>query len=257
MVTEKELLTPRQEEALARLRQAPVKKPPLLKGMALIKPPLLYRLIPLAGPVAGLFLIAGAVLLPLLEIPESWGGWLPLKSGGAVELSSDRTLAMNLPQIGGVMVLQGPGRMKVNYLGRRVISGWREGRFTLTEGQLYFSAQPGAPKQILIHTPLLTIRVTGTQFLLGYQAQQGSRLVVVRGEVEARIPGGNGGEWEPVPAGMILSVTPEGAIKREVLRKELPLDDFRLPAVSRRFGSSSAPEDAPPMNLRRLLWYEE
>lgn len=248
-------LNQRQEKALERLCQAPVPRPPLLKGVALTNPPFRYRLIPFAVPVGLLLLSAGVLLTPFLTLPERWGGALSLKSGQALQLSEERTLAVELPQIQGRILFQGPGRMEVKRVGRRLISGLREGKFALAEGQLYFEAEPSSPKQVLIHTPLLTIRVTGTQFLLGHQAQQGSRLVVVQGVVEV-MPGTHG-EWEPIPAGMILSVTPQGLIEREMLRKELSLDDFRLPAVNRRFGFSPEPEEVPQVDLRRLLWREE
>lgn len=249
-------LTAKQEKALAHLRRMPVPDPPLLQKGTLLQPPWIYRLIPFSAYAAGLFLIAGVVSLPFLGIPESWGAALFLKSGRVVELSGDRTMALDLPQIKGRMILQGPTRVQVKSLHRRLLSGRREGEFALAEGQLYFEAEPISPKQVLIHTPLLTVRVTGTEFLLGHQVQQGSRLVVVQGDVEA-LPLGSRGEWEWVPAGMIFSVTPEGLIEREVLRKELPLDDFRLPAVGQRFGSSSGPDETPPVNLRSLLWHEE
>lgn len=249
-------LNPRQEKALQRLRQAPAPRPPLLKEAALTRLPLRYRLISFAAPLGLLLLIAGVLLAPFLTLPESWGTSLSLKAGGVIQVDQEKSLALDLPQIKGLIVFQGPGQMKVERLSRCFISGRKEAEFTLQKGQLYFDADPMIPKQILIHTPLLTIRVTGTQFLLGHETEQGSRLVVVRGEVEAMPHLGSGG-WEPVPAGMILSVTPQGTIERQLLKKELPLDDFRLPVVSKRFGSSSGPEEEPSVNLHRILWHEE
>lgn len=250
-------LNRRQERLLEQMSRIPAPRPPLLRKETLIEPPWVYRLLPWAGPMGGiLLLVAGFLYVPSLTIPESWGGSLPLRSGQMLSLPAERSQAVTLPQIQGMLILQGPGEIQVERLSRRLISGYREGAWRLTHGQLYFDAESHTPKQILIHTPLLTVRVTGTQFLLGHELERGSRLVVVRGFVEVK-PWHGQSQWELLPAGVVLSMTPQGKMERQILRQEFPLDDFRLPAVARRFGSSSVPDDAKAPDLRRLLWHEE
>lgn len=201
-------LTGRQRKALEELRGAPVPAAPALQRAILIRPPLLYRLIHRAAPVAALSLaLSLALLLPGLSIPERWGGPLVLAGGGVVQVSGAEPLTIALPEIRGRMVLQGPGQMQVRGLRRRLLSGRREGEFELIRGELYLDGGSGVPKRLWMETPLLTVRVTGTELLLTHQPAEGSRLLVLRGQAEARP---RGGPWRLLPAGAALSVTPEG-----------------------------------------------
>lgn len=260
-MTEREL-TPRQEAALARLKALPVPPAPIVALSLLTRPPLEYRLTSLALP----FLIGAALLslfcfclfsLPFLKVQETWVGAVPIRSGSVVQLLTEGSQVVRLPQE-GILVLQGPAVLEFRELFRRLVSGKREGDLRLKEGELFFQMDPALPKRILIQTPLMAIQVKGTRFLISHRPLQGSRLQVIDGSVWAKPLGSEKG-WERVPAGMELTVTSNGEVQRKALEQKKGSVQENIPGAATPIvqNDPNHGESPDPNGLGRTLWHEE
>ncbi len=233
-------LTPQQQTALAELKQCPVPEPPALEANFLREPPVGYQLLSGKGLLAaGLLLLAAA-----------WQGTLLLRSGASIALMEGKSETIRLPRENGTLLLYGPARLEMRRLSRHLITGRIEGELLLEEGDLLLSAASHAPKQIWIKTPLLQIRVTGTQLLVGHRASQGSRLFLWEGTVRVK-PAGK--PWRSLPAGMAFTVTPQGAVAQESLTGFTARPSPQGPGGS----SEAIPQQPQLKEFIRLLWHEQ
>jgi len=185
---------------------------------------------------------------------------VPLKSGSAIELTSAGSWKIPLPGLEGFLMLSGPARFQVERLRKYPFTGRTEGTFQLREGELFLTAAGQLPKLLQIKTPLLTVRVTGTQLVIGHRAGQGSRLIVMEGEVWAK-PAGSEVGWRSLPAGIELTVTPKGQVHRRSFRgdggDEWKMGDLRLPTGRDGSGRSEGGDPRSSVDLRRFLWHED
>ena len=206
-------------------------------------------------------LIAGCVALLLSirifsYVPETWESSFPIRSGSIIQLLTGGTQVVGLPRGQGTLTLEGPAVLAFKDLRRNRFSGRHEGSLLLDRGEFLFRAHTDSPKQLLLHTPLMTVRVTGTELVLGHHPDQGSCLCVLEGKVLVKKQGGT--DWEPVQERMQLTVTPDGKMQRQPIPNEWRVEPLPLPADSRTGFLSDKPEqESPPGELRRFLWYEK
>ncbi len=254
-------LTLRQQGALASLRRIPISGAPPLRAEGLRQPPWGYRYGPWGVAVtAGL--IASIVVWPRLTIQQVWQGSLPLRSGSAIQLVEPSSETIRLPQGEGTLTLQGPARLAIQRLERRLITGRTRASLQLDYGDLILQVAPGLPKLLEIRTPLLAVRITGTEVLIGHRPDEGSRVLVVRGTVLTQIPPQR--SWQPLPAGMVLTINAEGRVLRYTAG---PLLGHTTSSANGRAGETalprqSSPSTSPSSNARwpdllRMLWREE
>ena len=250
-------LTPRQEAALARLKALPVPPAPVVDISLLVKPPVGHRFFPMGLLLTGTALFFCLLLLPFIKVPETWTGAMTIRSGSVIQLLTEGTQVIRLPQE-GTLVLQGPAALEFRRLSRRLVSGKREGDLRLKEGELFLQMDPALPKLILIQTPLMAIQVKGTRFVIGHRPDQGSRLQVIDGSVWARLVGSQKG-WERIPAGMELTVTSNGEVQRKALEPKKGSAQKNSPGITMPIVQNDPnPAERPaPSGLRRALWHEE
>lgn len=248
-------LTPTQEKALEALQGLPTPPAPEVSPILLVDAPLRYRALPWGLGTAGLILL---ILFgwPLLTVPTAWQGAVALKSGSAVQLMVNQTQAIRLPNAQGILLLHGPAELKLERLHRHLFTGRTEATLNLPQGDLLLSVSSRQPKVILIETPLLAVRVTGTQLLVGHRPGQGSRLVVVEGKVLAKPKGDK--RWQPVSSGTVLRVSPAGVATIIATSADKVI---ATPALSGRKQSPRNDEDALPLlpeaDPWRYLWHEQ
>ena len=240
-----EVFTPRQQQVLRALRRLPIPPPPPLAPDFLKGAPLGYRLLSHRALLFAGFVFLTLFSAPLLTLPENWSGTVLLKSGVPIELEPGKTAAFALPRSQGTVILQGPARLTADHLGRNLFSAQVEGTLRLDYGDLFLKAHAGIPKQIFVETPLLHVRVTGTQLLVGHRPDQGSRVRVIEGSVFVHRVG-DPARWRKLSADMELAATPQGLLFRNPIH-----------GASRESGTPFSPEDEPVISLGRTLWHEE
>jgi len=237
-------LTVRQEKALEQLKRLPVPPAPVIPKASLVPVSAWVRW----GPAGGLLL--AAVLIGLAFVR------LPLAEGGSHWRISEGLQTIHLPLGNTTLILQSPADLEVRRLDRRLLSGRLEADLLLRKGDLFLEADPRVPKQILIQTPLLQARITGTQLLIGHRPEGGSRLVVLRGNVQVKTPGG---AWGKLPAGEELTVRLDGtALRRPIQSAFNPAQlSLRGAVVPEAISSSSSSSTGSSGELRRLIWHEQ
>lgn len=237
-------LSVRQEKALERLKQIPVPPAPAIPKGSLVQVPGWYRW----APVGGVLLAAALVGLAFVR--------LPLTESGSHVVISQGLQTIHLPLGKTTLILQSPAELQVRRLDRHLLSGRLEADLLLRKGDLFLEADPRAPKQILIQTPLLQARITGTQLLVGHRPEEGSRLVVLRGKVQVRTPGG---AWSPLPVGEELTVRPDGIVLRRPIQSAFDPAQLQVQPDAEEATRDSEPtssNDSAGM-LRRMIWHEE
>lgn len=249
MTQEERILTQRQEEALERLRGLAVPSASPLPPGSLIPPPWWYRL----RPMGAALLLAGLAVLPFV--------WIPFGSAGSRIEIQDGTRTLPLPRGHGTLTLFGPAELTVVHLQRHLLTGKWEGDLLLGKGELFLQADPRSAKEILLRTPLLLVRVTGTELLIGHRPEEGnSRVLVLHGAVQAQP---HGGSRQPVIAGEEFTVHPDGSVLLRSLVQprfgsaalDAPLPAEAMPPETEPapFTPSEESTDAP----RRILWHEQ
>lgn len=248
-----DLLTPRQKEAIRGLRSMPVPRAPILKPDALKDPPLGYRFAT-PGAFLAVAVLTALILRPFLKGSESWQGPFPMKSGSAIALMAGKSIAFQFSRGEGTLILQGPAQLHLRSLTRHRVTGRVEADLLLNHGELWLRASSDTPKWIRIQTPLFTVRVTGTQLLVGHRAGQGSRLLVAEGTVQVKSADG---PWQEVSPGVEWSVTPDGQIRREPREpEEWKIEEILFPSPIPD-APLQAPQAVPSSKKRQPLWHEE
>lgn len=236
-------LSHRQAQVLEQLKKLHVPPAPHISKASLVPAPAWYRWKP-----AGLLLLVAAVIaLPFIR--------LPLTQNGSHLVFSQGFQTLTLPVGKTMLVLQSPADLKIQHLQRHLLSGRLEAELLLEKGELFLEADPFLPKQILIQTPLLQARITGTQLLIGHQPEEGSRLMVLRGTVHVKTETGT---WEPLPAGEELTVRTDGTSLRRVFETRFDPAFLQVkPILPDAVPTESSPADEQPNQLRRLIWHEQ
>ena len=249
MEYEEKVLTPRQQEALEQLKVMPIPSAPALELALLREPPWGYRFLT-PGPllIVGMgFLLLTLFVLPYATLPESWLGPVVLKSGSAITLAAGKNCEIQLPRSQGICILQGPAHLAIDRISRNLLTGQMEAALKLSYGDLFLKVDPAQPKRIQIQTPLLWVRITGTELLVGHRPQDGSRVWVMRGTVWMKLST-DSGNWEPLMSGMEYATTPAGS----ALRKSYSSEESFPPLPENK-----QEEKALPLNITGLLWHEE
>lgn len=238
-------LSKRQEQALERVTGLPVPPAPPISKAVLIRVPGWYRAAPAFGALLFAILLVSVVFISF-----------PLSESGSRLMLSEGRQTIHLPVGGTTLILQSPADLRIEKMRRRFLSGRLEAELVLGKGELFLEADPKAPKLILIRTPFLQARITGTQLLMGHQPETGSRLVVLRGKVQAKTtPGG----WELVPAGEELTVGPDRTVVRRPIRPAFMLQapGARAPGTDRSSRDSEPVSPDDSRMLRRVIWHEQ
>lgn len=206
MDTPQEEMTVRQLQALRRLALTPVAASvPRIPPEALKPIPWWFRA-EQAAPLLWAALIFCPLLLAFVHLPQNWSGPIAVKSGTIIELATQGTHPVYLPAGKGTFLLEGPGSVEFRRIRRHLLTGRDEGTIVLREGTLWFDGRSHSPKQIDLQTPLLSLRITGTQFLLEHRPLEGTRLRVLEGSVEVMELGG----WIRIAAGEKIWIDPAG-----------------------------------------------
>ncbi len=239
-------LTLRQKKALEQITGMPVPPAPPIPKAVLIRVPGWYR----AAPAGGVFL--AAVLLASLAFVS-----FPLSENGSRLMFSEGRQTIHLPVGRTTLTLQSPADLRIEKMQRQFLSGRLEAELILGKGELFLEADPKAPKRILIQTPFLQARITGTQLLIGHQPETGSRLVVLRGKVQVKTFTGG---WELLPAGEELTVGPDRTVMRRPIQASF--DPHELETLSHAVTEQSAVPESPnpdgaEKTLHRLIWHEQ
>lgn len=240
-------LSVRQERALEELKRMPVPPAPAILKASLVQAPLWVRWAP-----AGAVLLAAA-LIGLVFVR------LPLTESGSHVVISEGLQTIHLADGNTTLILQSPADLQVRRLDRRLLSGRLEADFLLRKGDLFLEADPHLPKQILIQTPLLQARITGTQLLIGHRPEEGSRLVVLRGRVQVKPIGG---AWSKLPAGEELTVRSDGRVLRQPIQSAFDPTVLSVPGIlvpdTQRSSHGSEPVSPDDSGmLRRTIWHEQ
>lgn len=239
-------LTLRQEKALEQLKRLPVPPVPAILKASLVRAPAWVRW----APITAMLLAAAFAGLMFVR--------LPLTEGGSHWVISEGLQTIHLPLGRTTLILQSPADLQIRRIERRLLSGRLEMDLLLKEGDLFLEADPRAPKQIFIQTPLLQVRLTGTQLLIGHRPAEGSRLVVLRGQVQVKMPNS---EWSPLPSGEELTVRSDGTAARRPVQSTFDPAELQVqphpPAAAGVEDSESGPVNRTRGPLRRMIWHEE
>ncbi|MBI3615778.1 MAG: FecR domain-containing protein [Candidatus Omnitrophica bacterium] len=253
---EEKVLTKRQQGALERLKLMPTPSAPALRPALLLEAPWIYRFLTperVFITAAG-FLLLALFALPYASVPENWLGPVVLHSGSTITLAAGKNCEIQLPRDEGICILQGPAHLSISRISRDLLTGQMEAAMELNYGDLYLKVDPASAKRIQIQTPLIAVRITGTELLVGHRPEEGSRVWVTRGMVSVR-SGDGSQEWEPLTSGMELSKTPQGQVLRQPYsslgKPSGRMDDLelKLPGMEE--------ESSAPLDITRLLWHEE
>lgn len=248
-------LSVKQENLLRRMRTLEVPPMPAPDPALLLQDrPLRYRVLSLGARRLALLLIVlligGILFYGMARVPQVWQGVVPFRSGSVAQLLTEGRQTIRLPGGQGTLILEGPAILQMNQLSRNLLSGRCEAKLLLQQGDLFLQARAGRPKLIQIQTPLLTLQVTGTQLWVGHRPELGSRIMVLEGEVQVKA---GHSTWQPLPARVELTVSPEGRIRRRDLSGQEPSvwEDTPLSTPSDGAAGSDSRSN------QRLLWHEE
>lgn len=247
-------LTVKQKRALERLKEQAIPAPAPLQPQSLVLPPLEYRVgIWLWQFGVPAFFLLFLSVFPWIQVPEVWSGKMDLKSGSVIQLLTQGSQTVNLPRGQGKAILEGPATLEFQRLRRHLLSGRMSGELQLMEGGLFLRAKSAIPKEILIRTPLVVVRVTGTQLFVGHDPEGGSRVLVIEGKVAVKRD--IDAAWKPLEAGKKLVVHPDGTF---TLQKILGPSSFVRPEQAVQApADAQLPADDDSAVWWRLLWHEE
>lgn len=249
--TAKEVMSPHQAQILLRLVRLSVPAAPPLHPAALGEAPPLRIALSAYPPhpvLIGAALFFCLVAMSFVKVPLAWqaGGQ---RLAGQVVLESGRHQVLHLSAGRVNLLLAGPAYLRLGPASRRLLTGRIEADLRLSHGSMAADLAASVPREIFLHTPLLTLRVIGTRFVLSHHPDRGTELVLLEGKVQAWV----GSQWVPLAEGQKWTLSPGGSLRREPLLGAMPPE-----ALDLKLGGAEGQRDPDwDPELTPYLWYEE